>query len=267
MPDMKHPDQVGAVAMEMVDVTVASIQAPEVMVLDHVHWTVHQHDYWVIGGSPGSGKSDLLATAAGLVRPSHGVHRLLGQELSRLREEERLQTQLRVGVVFGSGGRLFNHLTVAENLGLAWCYHHNCHLVEPGPRVEAVLEAMELSAVAGRKPSTLNRNLQQRTALARALVLSPELLFLDNAEVGTGPRELRWWLHLLNALHAGHPLLQGQPLTLVVGTNDLDPWTGPGRKFALTHARHFSVLGTQEQSIQQQDPALRELLPADWLSK
>jgi ABC-type transporter Mla maintaining outer membrane lipid asymmetry ATPase subunit MlaF len=119
--------------------------------------------------------------------------------------------------------------------------------------------------VAQNSPANIDRALQQRTALARALVLSPELLFLDNPLVGVGPRELRWWLQFLKALHDGHPLLEGRPLTLVLGSNDLQHW-GRGHKFGLVHSGRFKPMGSREEIVQESNAALRELLPVDWLS-
>jgi ABC-type transporter Mla maintaining outer membrane lipid asymmetry ATPase subunit MlaF len=253
--------------LDMEDVAVASLQAPDHVVLEEVEWLVRQEDYWIIAGPPGSGKSDLLATAAGLVRPARGVHRLFGQEMPRLREEERVEIQLRIGVVFGYGGRLFNHLTVAENLALPLCYHHNCHPSTSETRVRAVLETLELAHVANSTPPHLDRNLQQRTALARALMLSPELLVMDNPLVGTGPRELHWWLDFLDALQKGHPLLEGKRPTLIVGTNNLEHWGARGRQFGFIRGRQLVVVWSRADFAEQSDPVLREMLPADWFKK
>ena len=91
-------------------------------------WTVAAGDYWVVGGLPGTGKSDLLATAAGLQRPLRGTHLLFGEDLARLDEPALIQKRLRVGLVFENGGRLFNRLTVAENLALPFA------IITAGPR-------------------------------------------------------------------------------------------------------------------------------------
>ena len=251
----------------MTEVAVSAIRVPERVVIDGVRWTVCAGDYWVVGGLPSSGKSDLLTTAAGLMRPAGGAIRLFGKDLSRLHEEERLQTQLRVGMVFGSGGRLFNNLTVGENLALPLRYHQNCAPGGAQERVHAVLQAMELPDVAHSTPATLNRNLRQRVALARALVLSPELLFLDNPLAGIDPRETRWWLDFLDALQKGHPLLEGRPLTLVAGTDDLQPWTSHGRQFAFIDHGRFVHVGGRSELMKMENQALRQLLPLDWLGE
>src|SRR6185503_1839481 len=104
--------------LEMINVAVASAQSPVTPAVEGVDWRVSEGDYWVVAGLPGSGKSDLLATAAGLQRPLSGTHLLFGKEPTQSPESELLSERLRVGLVFENGGRLFNHLTVAENVAL-----------------------------------------------------------------------------------------------------------------------------------------------------
>jgi phospholipid/cholesterol/gamma-HCH transport system ATP-binding protein len=261
------PEQSPPAVLEMADVAVSAIRAPDRVIIDRVNWTVRQGEYWIIGGLPSSGKSDLLATAAGLMRPLAGAIRLFGKDPSQLPEDDRLQTQLRVGVVFGGGGRLFTHLTVGENLALPLCYHQNCAPVSTQGRVQAVLEAMDLGDATHRTPANLNRNERQRAALARALVLSPELLFLDNPLASIDPRETRWWLEFLAPLVKGHPLLQDRPLTLVASTDDLQPWTDRGQQFAFIDQGRFITVGVAADLMRQENPALRQLLPLDWLGE
>lgn len=251
----------------MIDVAIASVHRPGVTVIDRMHWVVRAGEFWIVGGLPGAGKTDLLVTAAGLMRPEKGVVRLFGNDLSQPREEERLKTQLRAGIVFGVGGRLFSQSTVAENLALPLCYHRNCRPEASQERINAILDAMGLSEYFDVTPLTLNRNLRQRAALARALVLSPELLFLDDPFAETDRRESRWWLNFLDGLMQGSPLLGGKRLTIVVGTGDLQPWGERGRQFAYIHRRQFVPAGSRTDLINKLNPGLRELLPVDWLGE
>ena len=251
--------------LEMADAAIASLHVPDAILVDHVQWKVLAGEYWVIGGASASGKSDLLTTAAGLMRPVRGEVRLFGQRLALLPESDRLRLQLRVGIVFGHGGRLFNHLSLGENLSLPLCYHQNCVPAATHQRVQTVLESMELASVVDLTPMAASRNIRQRVALARALVLSPRLLFLDNPLVGVDPRETRWWLEFLDALVRGHPLLGGCPLTIVAGTDDFQPWASHGSHFGLIDRGQLAVLGTWDDVQRHTNPALRELLPLDSL--
>lgn len=251
-----------ATAIEMVNVTVATASDPNSALIEDVNWTVSQGDYWIIGGLPDSGKSDLLSTAAGLTRPARGIHRVLGREIDQLSEDEKIQMRLRVGVVFADEGRLFGHLTIAENLALPICYHRNCRLAEVQERVEQILDMTGLSSLAYSTPRAVNRSLRPRIALARALVLEPELLLLDNPLRGVDPRQSRWWIEFLSALRSGHEIMNGRKTTLVVTADDFRPWAEQGEQFALIKDKQWMLLGERSGLRTHAEPLLHELLSA-----
>ncbi len=225
-----------------------------------IDWCVARGDYWVIGGLPAAGKSDLLAIAAGLQQPAQGQHYLFGQETGQMTEQALLQARLRIGMVFADGGRLFNHLTLAENVALPLCYHRNCPMAELLEPVQAMLELTGLSSLAHVTPGAAGRGWRQRASLARALALKPELLLLDNPLAGLDPRQTRWWLDLLASLFSGHPLMEGKKITLAVATGDLRPWADQGRQFALLHQNALRPLGGPAELAMSAEPLLHELL-------
>lgn len=248
--------------IEMFDAAVAAARAPSVAVVAGVNWRVLLDDYWVIGGPTGSGKSSLLVAAAGLQRPRRGVHRLFGREMAGLHETERLRERLRVGMVFESGGRPFPELTVAENVALPLRYHRDGDGAALRQRVGEMLEITGLSAFAGSEPVKLTRALVPRIGLARALALAPEVLLLDNPLTGLDPREARWWLDFIAGLAAGHPAMKGRKMTIVVACDDLRPWMGQGRQFALLKDSQFLPLGDREALGRCNEPLLRDLTAA-----
>jgi ABC-type transporter Mla maintaining outer membrane lipid asymmetry ATPase subunit MlaF len=229
--------------LELRDATIPALDAPARPMIEAVDWSVTAGEYWVIGGRPGSGKSDLLAVAAGLVRPLCGRHRLFGRELTGRQGDELLPERLRVGLVFDDGGRLFSAMTVRDNVALPLCYHRHCAPEAVRDRVNAVLEATGLTALGNRPGGRINRSWRQRAALARALALEPEALLLDNPLTGLDPRQVRWWLEFVDALVAGHPVLGGRPATLVVATDELRPWRQRGDHFALIDGGRWRLVG------------------------
>jgi ABC-type transporter Mla maintaining outer membrane lipid asymmetry ATPase subunit MlaF len=249
-----------------VDVTGAELRADTVMI-QNVNWTINLGDYWVVGGLPGTGKTDLLATAAGLQRPATGTHLVFGRDLYRLDESEQLRERLRVGLVFQNGGRLFSHQTIVENLALPICYHRDCTLEEARPRAQEILKLTELSGMERRRPHRLTRNLHQRVALARALMLEPEVLLLDNPLLGIDARQAFWWLDFLPRLAAGVPELLHRKMTLVVTTDDFRPWLAQGNRFALVNAKQWSIIGGREELERSSDPAVRDVLAPTYLRK
>jgi len=140
----------------MILVSIASAFKPEDIVLEEVQWRVSENDFWVIGGLHGSGKSDLLLTAAGLQRPSKGTVLIFGKEQGTLDEETLLEERKRIGVVFENGGRMFRQLTVFDNIALPLRYHENLSASESVDRIASILESTGLEPFAYNTIGTLS---------------------------------------------------------------------------------------------------------------
>ena len=226
-----------------------------------MNWTVNVGDFWAVAGLLRSGKSDLLALAAGISRPLRGVHHLFNQELIAGFEYERLALRLRVGLVF-DGGQLLHHLSLEENIALPLLYHRGVS-PEVTERVQALIDLTGLEPWAGSLPGNVNRNWQQRIGLARALALKPDVLLLDNPLTGLDPRDAGWWLETVDALSAGHPIMDGKPLTLVVTGDDLRPWRNRARQFAVLKNQQFIPLGQRADLAGHGESLLQDLLPLE----
>ena len=245
-------------AIEMRGVRVAAIRDATFTVVEDVNWSVATGEFWVVAGQEHSGKSDLLMLAAGLMAPAAGSIKLFGKDTENFGEAE-LAERLRVGFVF-QNGQLFNQLTIAENLALPLRYQKNLTEAEASQPVAILLELLELTPLANLTPANVATNWRQRAALARALILQPEVLLLDNPLAGLGARHRQWWLRFLDQLARGHELLTGRPLTLVVAVDDLRPWQHVRRQFALLHEKKFIPLGSWDAVAAAHDPVVKELL-------
>ena len=245
-------------AIEMRGVSVGAMRDASFTVVEDVDWSVSGGEFWVIAGQEHSGKSDLLMLAAGLMPPVAGSYKLFGNDTSHFSEAE-LAERLRVGFVF-QGGNLFNQLTIAENIALPLQYQKNFTPAEAQREVRALLELMDLSPLADVTPSNIAANWRQRAALARALILQPEILLLDNPLSGLGARHSQWWLRFLDQISCGHGQFGGKPMTVVVTADDLRPWQNARRKFALLRDKKFIPLGTWNEVETANDPVVKELL-------
>ena len=252
-----------AAVLELAGVAVAARRDPETQVIEQIDWTVAAGDFWVIGGLHGSGKSDLLAMLAGLTRPQRGSYRLFSREMIELPGDELLAGRQRVGLVFDNGGRIFNHLTVTENIALPARYHQQGTPEEINARVQALLEATELLPWAHQTPGSISRNWRQRVGLARALALQPEVLLLDNPLAGLDPRHVRWWMDFVARLAAGDAWTGGRPVTVIATTDDLRAWRKPGRLFATLHDGRWQTIGAMPEVNHDSAPMLRELLSTE----
>lgn len=249
-----------AALIEMEEVSAASLENPDRAVVEGINWVIRENEWWVVGALPGGGKSGLLATTAGLLRPLKGAQKLCGREVVENDGDALAAERRRIGVVFGEGGRVFRNLTVAENVALPWCYHHDRTVAEAAEEVAGLLGLMGLSFIAQVPANRLSPSWRLRTALARALILRPNVLFLDNPLLGLDLRQKQWWLGFLETISSGHPFYQGQPLTLVVATYDVHPWLKEGRQFALLKENRWTPLGAYAAAAGFDDPLWRELL-------
>ncbi|MBI4657311.1 MAG: ATP-binding cassette domain-containing protein, partial [Verrucomicrobia bacterium] len=161
---------------------------------------------------------------------------------------------------FGGEGRLFRQLTNEENLALPLCYHRNCEPAQVRDRLDELLDWTGLTTFARRLPAQVSRSLWPRIALARALALQPELLFLDNPFRELDPPQRRWWLDFLGRLRSRAFSGEGRAMTIVAATDDLSPWIGPGERFALIADNQWRPIGGRAELSAFNEPLLRELL-------
>ena len=169
----------------------------------------------VIGGS-GSGKSTLLREMILLQTPNEGSIHVLGTALADINAAAALALRQRFGVLFQHGG-LFGSLTVLENIGLPLREHRQITDAEVDTIAATKLAAVQLRAdVANQYPSELSGGMLKRAALARAMVMDPELLFLDEPTAGLDPHSAAG----IDALV--RDLCDKFGLTIVMITHDLD---------------------------------------------
>ena len=244
--------------IEMIGVGIAAMQDPDFIALKDVNWSVASGEFWVIGAPQHSGKSDFLMTTAGLIPPAEGRYKFYGNE-TRIFDEGRLADRLRMGFVF-ENAELFHYLTVAENVTLPLRYHRNLPPEEATAATEELLELTGLKPIADVSPATLPRSWHKRAALARALVLQPNILLADNPLGALDARHSLWWLRFLDELNHAHKWLGGKALTVVVTTDDFRPWRGGKRRFALLKDKSFVPLGSWNDVIASDEPLVKELL-------
>lgn len=149
--------------------TYPGAQKPSV---DHVSFSLPRGEMLALLGPSGCGKTTILRMIAGLIAPTSGAIRLEGKDVSSIAVYKR-----NMGMVFQAYA-LFPHMTVAQNIAFG-LEMRNVGRAEREERVRKALDLVKLTGLGDRKVGQLSGGQQQRAAIARSLVIEPELLLLD----------------------------------------------------------------------------------------
>ncbi len=204
----------------------------------------------LVGGS-GTGKSVLLRAIIGLIQQREGSIEVLGTDTKGLYGEAERRLQRRWGVLFQDGA-LFSSLTVAENIIVPIREH--AKLEEDTMREIAALKIalVGLPADAGdKKPAELSGGMRKRAALARALALDAEVLFLDEPTAGLDPISAAKFDELVRQLQ------QSLGLTVLMVTHDLDSLNAVCDRVAVLLDKRV-VAGTMAELLVYEHPWIQE---------
>lgn len=180
--EYQRADLKGGPAVRFSDV---SMGFDEGEVLRDVSFEVAERETLVLLGETGTGKTLTLKLAAGLLRPTAGRVEVLGEEVSAMSERELLDFRRKIGFVFQEGA-LFDSMTVEENVAYR-LREERVPESEIAPRVEEVLEFVELGHTLDLLPSELSGGMRRRVSIARALVSRPEIVLYDSPTAGLDP--------------------------------------------------------------------------------
>ena len=155
--------------------------------LRDINLTIPRGQTLVIIGESGCGKTVLLKSLIGLVRPTQGEVLFDGQNLAKLTERELARQRIRFGFVF-QGAALFDSMTVAQNVAFPLRQHTDKTTREIRETVLDRLAEVGLPEnILYKKPAELSGGMRKRVGLARALVLSPEVILYDEPTTGLDP--------------------------------------------------------------------------------
>lgn len=156
-------------------------------VLDGIDIDITENSSMVILGGSGTGKSVLIKTIVGLMRPDSGSIIIDGIETSNLATKERFQIMETMGFLF-QGGALFDSLTIEDNITFFAERLHNLSTKDKRELAKAKLNDVGLSPkTLDLYPSELSGGMQKRVSLARAICSNPSILFLDEPTTGLDP--------------------------------------------------------------------------------
>jgi phospholipid/cholesterol/gamma-HCH transport system ATP-binding protein len=223
-------------------------------VLDKVSFTVARGEALCILGRSGIGKSVTLKLMIGLMKADAGKVLVTGEDMSALDEDGLVKVRRKMGYLFQSAA-LFDSFTLNENLAMP--LHRLDRNKSPEEIKRAVKETLRevgLEKDGNKMPSALSGGMQKRAGLARALVLQPEILLVDEPSTG---------LDRLTACEIDHLLMKVKAerhTTMVIVTHDIHGARKVANKFAVLDEGRLLAFGTPEELDGRNDSRLQQFI-------
>ncbi len=207
----------------------------------------------LIIGQSGSGKTVLMKSLVGLLRPDSGSILFDGRDLLQMSSNEVRELRKEIGMLF-QGSALFDSETVLGNVMFPLVMFTEQSQAEMRDRAMFCLERVNLKGAENKYPSEISGGMQKRVAIARAIALNPKYLFCDEPNSGLDPKTSILIDELLS------DITHEYNITTVINTHDMNSVLGIGENIIFINKGHREWVGDMSQIYTTSNEALNDFV-------
>ena len=237
----------------MIEIENVRLRYGEKEILKGVNLHVKKGETLVILGASGSGKSTLLKLIIGLLKPSEGIVRVDGKNISLMTEEELNKERRHMAMVFQYSA-LFDSMSVGDNVAFGLRMHTNMSEEEIKKVVDEKLHLVGLDGISDLMPANLSGGMKKRVSLARAITLNQDIILYDEPTAGLDPirsTDISLLIKKMqNELHA----------TSIVVTHDLKSANMVADRMAFLYEGSFLLIGTPGELYDSSDKRIQQFM-------